>query len=585
VKIIDEGNKLTIQNFDSRISAVMLNKGYQYYNDGAILDIGESDGYWTAEVEGTDIYEVSVTVAKNQVISEYFCDCPYDGDICKHLVAVFFAIREEIKTALPKQKKAGKKNSFGDLLKKIEAHEYREFILDYSAKNKDFKISFELFFADKGADIDVGKTYADMIRKLIKKHSDRGFVDYRASIILAKEVTKLIYTAHDLVYKKNFKDAFAIGVAVMKEMMQTLTYGDDSSGSMGDTVSEAIELIGQIAESDHAAINFKESILNFLQLELKDHVYFDYGDFGYDLFAIYERLAVKLDKEEAFLHFIDALVPTFTGDYDDYKINFFKTQKINFLKEIGRVEEAEKLVQQNLDIVEVRKGEVDKAISKSDFTSAKKLIAEGIRIATGIGHPGTVTQWEKELLRIAVLENDIPMVRWYCKRFAFERWFDKQYYNQWKDTFEKDEWPDIIEMFIAEAEEKIKTGQRKSNGQMVNSLILETLAPVFIQEKYWDRLFAFVKNEAGLDRKMHYHSYLVKHYPAELLQLYLPDITVKADEVNDRSGYIELTGIMKMIIKDIPFGKEQVLAVARNLKEKYPRRPAMVDELNKLLKF
>jgi hypothetical protein len=42
---------------------------------------------------------------------------------------------------------------------------------------------------------------------------------------------------------------------------------------------------------------------------------------------------------------------------------------------------------------------------------------------------------------------------------------------------------------------------------------------------------------------------------------------------------------MKKIIKEIPFGKEQIMAIAKSLKEKYPRKPAMIDELNELFKW
>jgi len=39
---------------------------------------------------------------------------------------------------------------------------------------------------------------------------------------------------------------------------------------------------------------------------------------------------------------------------------------------------------------------------------------------------------------------------------------------------------------------------------------------------------------------------------------------------------------METIIKDIPFEREQVLAVAQSLKAKFPKRPAMIEELNQL---
>lgn len=37
-----------------------------------------------------------------------------------------------------------------------------------------------------------------------------------------------------------------------------------------------------------------------------------------------------------------------------------------------------------------------------------------------------------------------------------------------------------------------------------------------------------------------------------------------------------------MILADIPAGEDQIMALVKNLKIKYARRPAMIDELNKL---
>jgi hypothetical protein len=531
------------------------------------------------------LYNVSVSLKSEQEISEYFCDCPYDGDICKHLVAFFYSMREEIKKQKQEPKKGAKKNQFEDLLTKINANEYREFIKGYAAKNKDFRIALELFFADKDDRIDVGEKYTDLIRKLIKKYADRGFIDYRSSSGLANEVGKLISKGYELSHQKNYRDAFAIARSVLKEMMEALTCCDDSSGSMGGTVINAIELIDDMAKSEDVPIDMKEHIFGFLQTELNNKLYFDYGDFGYDLFGVFEALAIQLNKSKEFLDFIEAILPKLTGEYDTYRIKFFKTERISFLEAIGREDEAEALIQQNLDIESIRQGEINKAIDKTDFAKAKKLVNDGIRIAEAMQHPGTVTKWEKELLRIAVLENDVPLVRYYCKQFAFGRWgIDSEYYNKLRATYSKEEWLAIIEDHINETIQRL-TRDKKDKWSSLNSQLLEALNVIYIEEKYWGRLFALVKNEDSLGKILQFHSYLVAHYPDELLELYLPALALQGDKASDRSQYANLVGTMKKIIKDIPFGKEQIIALAKNLKEKYPRRPAMIDELNGLLKL
>jgi hypothetical protein len=42
---------------------------------------------------------------------------------------------------------------------------------------------------------------------------------------------------------------------------------------------------------------------------------------------------------------------------------------------------------------------------------------------------------------------------------------------------------------------------------------------------------------------------------------------------------------MKMVIQAIPEGKEQIIAVAERLIQKYPRRPAMIEKLNAIVEM
>src|SRR5690606_10452168 len=112
-----------------------------------------------------------------------------------------------------------------------------------------------------------------------------------------------------------------------------------------------------------------------------------------------------------------------------------KIRQIEFCKEIGRLNEANELISKNMDLVEVRKEEVDKLLSLQEYQSAKKLIQEGIEIAEAKKHPGTVIAWQKDLLHIASLEKDVATVRRISKTLAFEWELNRTYYTQWKSTF------------------------------------------------------------------------------------------------------------------------------------------------------
>lgn len=576
---------LTLKNFEKEIDLIVLQKGKQYYQSGQVVSLEEaSDGAWSAEVDGSETYQVEMTIKENEVV-DYYCNCPYDGGLCKHVVAVLFALREELKNAANSPVKD--KGVFEKLLQSVTHKDYQRFIRHQAERSKNFKTEFELFFADKDERIDVEKKYSELLQKLIRKYTDGGYVDYRSSFGLSSEIDKLLQTGLNYIAKNNFRDAFALVKALLKPVMQLMEYSDDSSGSLGGNIEDTIALLEKIISANGVAPSLKEEAFIFLEQELSHKIYFDYGDFGYHLFPIFQSLSVQLGKTEIFLAYIDAQVAKLTGQYDNYRKEYFKKSKIKFFQQTGNKAEAERLVRQNMDIVEVRMEVVNKKIKLKEYEAAKKIIQEGIQLAEAKSHPGTVSQWQKELLRIALLEKDTITIRRHTNFFAFDRGFSADYYNQWKSTFTADEWPPIIEEHIFRVTEQITKEWKKNKiGHPIHPPLLQSLAPIYIQEKQWNRLLALVQQANKLNVTLEFHPYLAKEYPLELLTIYLPALEEEGTRASNRNEYVDLVQKMKKIMKDIPQGKEKVLLVAKQLKERYstkPRRPAMVEELNKIL--
>lgn len=85
---------VTISNFERYVLPKILARGEDYYDSGAVLEIEEeSPGEWFATVCGMEHYEVTVSLVGDE-IADWEYDCPYDGNICKHVVATLLAIRD-----------------------------------------------------------------------------------------------------------------------------------------------------------------------------------------------------------------------------------------------------------------------------------------------------------------------------------------------------------------------------------------------------------------------------------------------------------------------------------------------------------
>jgi uncharacterized Zn finger protein len=69
-------------------------RGQEYFRDGAVSEVVRRGNRVTAEVEGGELYEVTISLRDGDV-AEARCTCPYDWDgYCKHIVAVLLKLAE-----------------------------------------------------------------------------------------------------------------------------------------------------------------------------------------------------------------------------------------------------------------------------------------------------------------------------------------------------------------------------------------------------------------------------------------------------------------------------------------------------------
>jgi hypothetical protein len=471
-----------------------------------------------------------------------------------------------------------------DLLKKIDAKELREFILVHAALNSDFKTEVQVYFSDQDDQIDLVANYRSLVHGIIGKYGDRGYITYRRAFDVSSEINRLTEKGYFFAQKQDFHKAFHIAKALLLPTTELIEHTDDSGDCIGGCIDYIIELMALIAKEGMDVNGLPQEIVDFLSTELQNKLYFSYGPYGYDLFDIFQSLSIHLKKTDEYLDFISNQLSKLNPSKDEYEIKQLKIRQIEFLREIGHLDEANKLISKNMDLVEVRKEEVDKLISIQEYQTAKKLIRDGIEIAEAKNHPGTVKEWRKDLLQIAVLEKEIHSIRTISKTLAFDRWFNRMFYNQWKSTFPDDDWKSVIEETIVErtAETTAEYKRLFRNLNNLNHALLRELGPIFIEEKYLDRLLNLVQKVRSLKTVLEYHPFLYPHFPDELIEMYVPMFLKKGETANDRSGYADLVREMKKVIKDIPSGAAQIKAVAQQLREKFPRRPAMLDELSRL---
>ncbi|WP_242651173.1 hypothetical protein [Myroides marinus] len=190
------------------------------------------------------------------------------------------------------------------LLKEIQREELEEFIVYYSDRNPQFKLDLEVYFSDEFKKDDIQNRYRGVFKNIISSYDYKGYIDYYNTPRLASELQEHLETVDVLIQRKKYKESLDIIKPALIEIIKVVEYCDDSSGHIGSLLLEITQYLDKIIESE-AIGEFKLDLMEFLESQMDKEIYFEYGDYGYELLDSYEKLCFNADNKERFLAYID----------------------------------------------------------------------------------------------------------------------------------------------------------------------------------------------------------------------------------------------------------------------------------------
>lgn len=240
---------MNLNNFKNKISPVIYERGEDYYYDNATADLQDMEnGQWFAIVEGNEDYEVDISISENSEIQDYDCNCPYDGEICKHVVAVLLKIKDEMQIPENTGKKAKKEPGWKEIVSNVPENELRKFIKEYAAKNRDFRNNLTTCFSGYDS-ADNSVKYRQMVQEIFFASEERyGFNDYYQSYETMSNVYNLLRKADEFIEEDNYKEAFYIAAAVAPECIEAIQSMDDSDGECGGAINDSFNIVSKILE-------------------------------------------------------------------------------------------------------------------------------------------------------------------------------------------------------------------------------------------------------------------------------------------------------------------------------------------------
>lgn len=538
-----------------------------YFKGGVITDFSEiSNGEYEAIVSGTEEYTVQLKINNNTIV-EHNCDCPYDmGPVCKHIVAVIFHLQQdELELNNPNLPKSIKKKTksvsqqIKELLQAISHKELIEFVQENSKKDKKFRNYFLASFGHLSQN-QSKEFYQKQIHSILQTATGRdGWIDWSGMKYVANTTEPFLENAEKYLTNNNFENVFFISTALLEEMTEAFQYGDDSNGDLGYFVESAMELLSKLTK-EKLPEALKKEIFEYCILMFKKQL-FDGWDWHLGILHIACDLIEKEDEADIILNCLD----TVNGEYEREQAQSFK---LNLISQFKGKEEVEKYINKHISNSSIRKQEIEKAFEDKNFEKAIKLSKDGIKCDEQ-DKPRLAKDWYDWLLRIALAQNDTIKIIEYARFRLINNFGGTQdYYQILKDNIEDEKWHSFLEDIIKEITPK--------NRWTYTDLIRK----IYINEKWWDRLFLMLKQNLSMEIIQQNEQYLANDYSFELIELYSERITNYVEKYIGRNHYQTACKYLRRMKK--LGGNIQVNKLIEFFRKEYPKRKALMDELNQV---
>jgi hypothetical protein len=515
-------------------------------------------------VQGGEDYDVYVELDREGNVTDSECDCPYDyGPICKHQVAVFLTLRDRVS-----EQDATSEPSLKELLEAESKEALVSLLLSIASEGGSAAERIRLSLSKAGGQDELDDCRA-LIRSYIDRHSDQhGFASWRSvdhavdGALLVAEKALAAFEAEE------WMRGLELYLCVVEEMVELLQTADDSGGGVGGVIEGSLEAIAtMVRELPQVPNEERMKLFRRLLTESQRPAFEGWADWQLSLL---ESALMLVESEEMQLAW-DEVVNAISADasrsersrgYIDERVAVLR---YSCLLEHSGEAEANAFLAGQLHVPKLRELAIQAALTRGDAEEAIQLAEEGEAADRAKGLPGLVHRWKKYRFEAYRIASRIVQLRTLGAELIAEGEYDD--YRTVKGTFAEGDagWP----LFLQELLDRI---ERVSRAQDAYTRIL-------IEERMFERLLAYVRKAPP--RIETYYGALLPHFPGEVKELFLAYIEFRAEQSNNRKDYADVSRIIRLLQR--VGGKEEAYAISKQLSAKYPRRPAMREELEKIV--
>ena len=575
-------------NWQKLFASHILERGYDYYCDGAVenIEIGRDD--IRAYVVGTEDYEVEISLNDGKV-TDMYCSCPYaaGGNNCKHMAAVLYEWTADIMdedepedtdnedmdndadaesmdlfepavTVCDYKKKSA---AVEKLVTSAERDIVQAFLVSVLAEDKKLLLRFRNMVNKCATKEDV-EDYFEQIDEIADRYLGRDhFINYYQAYDFMLELEEIIdKDVRRMIDNGSHISAFH----VMNHIFVLLGNVDmDDSGGETSMLAEQIyqlwlELLTKVNAQDKRKMfiwfttHMDGSVIDYLEEYIEQIIMEEFKEPEYeqDKLSFMEEMIEKAEKKDS-------------GWSRDYAVGKWTVTYLKTLEEKNAPEDQlEEICKKYWNNSGVRRYYIDRYFEKKEYDRVLQVLDESIELDKAYrGQVLEYIQKKKEIYRLQ--GNKSAYIEQLWKLVLEQSAGDLDIYKELKAQYSEKEW-------LIKREELFKKLPPNAH-----------IDRLYKEEKLYDRLLAYVLKSSGLYAVQSYENVLKKEYPKQILSKYQGEVNKMASCTGNRKHYADLVALLRRM-KRIKGGSEIVETIVEEWKIKYRNRPAMMDELSKL---
>lgn len=566
---------------DLIIGEEILERGREYYIRGKVGELQRADDNTiSVNVDGSRTYSVEVSINKDEIMG-WSCSCPYDlGDICKHVIAALFALKDGENNSGGKCNNQPNETNIDEIISTLSRDELAD-IVKQKAK-EDGLLTAKLQARLGGDDVTIAKkSFKRIIRASIARVKHRGGIDY-GDTYDAVEGAREVF---DECVQEEIIDperAIAGYEAIIEELAPAVNYSDDSDGDIGDLIRGSFDRLN-VSVKGPLAEKVKTELFRYLINESRKDIYQGW-DWPWEFLRIAAEIADH-SQEQSLIDTANKIAemaverrkkeeiefPSYSSKYQkdgvDSFIDRYDQERVAEI-ELFLIErlhsdsdDIDNFLSSHRQLYNMREKEIERLIAKNDYESAKSVAEEGITQANKEKYPGLVNIFRKYLLTIAKMTEDVESICSLAKMLYLDNHqHEIVYYELLKKNTVADKWSVVRKSIIKD----LDTDWDR--------------AGLFEYEKSWDELAKLINVTASL--VTYYEKQLVKSHKDVIVRAYIKLVGEGMEYPGGRGQYQEKCRMLRKLIK---YGAEdKVNEIVADWQKRYERRKALMEELKNL---